>query len=1201
VLTASIKRLAYVLVLSLALSACVAESGTAGGAAGDPSTTSAALSTSLATWKNVWTSAPPTLDSEAITYDRDRHVVVVFGGNATPDYGDAYATADIWEWNGARAEWKKRAPVGDAPSLRTMASLVYQPTLKTSLLVGGRDSSGLASDIWEWDGATATWARRTPSGATPSQPFGSATAWDSDRQRVVLFGGWSGSYAGTDNNQTWEWAGGAAGTWTNRTPAVVKIPPRYNATMAYDSVRKKMVVYGGIDNQTWEWDGAAQTWTQGPAAGAGAAQMAFDESRGKSVLLAIDPDWRFVFEYQTTPAPAQWVEIKTAETQGPSFAGVPVYDPDRKVVFFLARDGVWEYDGATGLWAQRPPRGPIGRNFVGLTYDTGAGKLQAFGGRTDLQTFDDFWELSETDDSWNEHPATDPWPPRAGAMVYDSKRDRTMMIVGPDVNNTPITGVWLWKAAASAWTHVATSGVGPTSADVAFYDAARDKFVVIRNAYAAATVIWELDPATFTWTQRPSALAGLPTSFTGRINGGLAYDTDRSKLLFVQGESSAGSVYDSIWEWDAATNTYAERTPLAGQPKPPVRIPPSVSYDSVRHRLVMLSRTDSWEWDPLSGAWTETTSAGQPVGYDTQQQLFDAKNGRTLYVAGLRGPFSLWEYRSTLGAPPPDGGVADGPPIGDGGAPSSVAVTTDHSTYAAGASITVTYSGLPGNQQDWIALAPAGSALTSYVAYVFTNGQRSGTATFTAPAPGTYVARALANNKFDLLGESAAFGVPGVSVDRKSYAPGATMTVTYSGLPGNLQDWIAISPAGSPTTSYVAYVFTNGQKNGTATFTAPKAGTYVARALPSNTFTLLAESASFSVTSVSTDRASYAAGATITVTYSGLPGNPQDWIAIAPAGSATTSYVAYVFTNGQQSGTATFTAPAGGTYVARAFPNNTFDLLTESAAFSITGVSVDRVSYAPGSTITVTYAGLPGNLQDWIAIAPAGSATTSYVAYVFTNGQQSGTATFTAPGAGSYVARAFPNNTFDLIAESAAFSVRSVSVDRTSYAPSSMITVTYSGLPGNLEDWIAIAPAGSPATSYLAYVFTNGQQSGTATFSAPTPGTYVVRAFPNNTFEVIAESPAFGVPGVTVDRTTYAPGSTITVSYSGLPGNLLDWITIAPAGSPTTTYGAYVFTNGQTSGTATFTAPAPGNYVARALPNNTFTLLAESSLFSVSR
>jgi hypothetical protein len=1201
--SASIKLPFYLLVLSLAISGCVSESGGANGSEGAPSTTRAALSTPLATWKNLWNAAPPDTIAPAVTYDRDRHTLVAFGGLLSTGNGYVYQ-GDTWEWNGPRAEWKKTAASGATPPARNLARLVYDPIHKTSVLMGGTTASNWLADLWDWNGTTATWTQRTPIGAAPSLRAWPYVAWDSDRQRVVLFGGLLGQ---TYYNDLWEWDDGG-GAWTNRTPAVVNVAPRQGSAMAYDSVRKKMVLYGGNDtyDQTWEWDGGAQTWTQGPSIGArinnigdgsnnqynliGLERMAFDESRATIVLPVNDNDNRRLFEYHPTPAPAKWVEVMTAETIGPT-GGEVTYDPDRKVVACLSGGIIWEYDGATGLWSQRTLRDPLKRTNVAVAADGGAGTLRMFGGTSNTNVIqNDFWEWSDSDGGWNQHAATtDPWPPaQNGGLVYDSKRDRTMLFVKSAQNNTPINDAWLWSATASAWTHVTTSGVGPFYVQTGFYDAARDKVVFVGNASAATTSIWELDPATLAWTLRPNTTAGLPTTFTNRTYPGLAYDSDRSKLLFVGGHSrdQYGSVtyYDGIWEWDAATNTYNQRQPLAGGPAPTPRIAPSVSYDSLRHRVVMLGPNDSWEWDPLSGAWTDTTSPGRPAGlYPWSQnwvsQFFDAKNGRTLLLTGS-GPDSFWEYRSTS------------QPVG------AVTVVTNQSSYAAGSSITVTYSGLPGNPKDWIAIAPAGSPLTSYVAYAFTNGQQSGTVTFTAPAGGTYVVRALANNKFDLLGESAVFGVPGVSVDRTSYAPGQTITVTYAGLPGNQKDWIAIAPAGSATTSYIAYVFTNGQKDGTATFTAPDAGTYVARAMPNNTFTLLAESARFSITSVSTDRTSYAAGATITVTYSGLPGNPQDWIAIAPAGSPMTSYVAYAFTNGQQGGTVTFTAPAAGTYVARAFPNNTFVLFAESAAFGVPGVSIDRTSYTPGQTITVTYAGLPGNLQDWIAIAPAGAAPMSYVAYAFTNGQQSGTATFTAPAAGTYVARAFPNNTFTLLAESASFSVTSVTTDRASYAPGSTITVTYSGLPGNLQDWIAIAPAGSATTSYVAYFFTNGQQSGTATFTAPAAGSYVVRAFPNNTFAVLVESAPFSVTGVTTDRASYAPGQTITVTYGGLPGNLKDWIAIAPAGSPTTSYVAYVFTNGQQSGTATFVAPAPGSYVARAMPNNTFTLLAESAPFS---
>jgi hypothetical protein len=289
-----------------------------------------------------------------------------------------------------------------------------------------------------------------------------------------------------------------------------------------------------------------------------------------------------------------------------------------------------------------------------------------------------------------------------------------------------------------------------------------------------------------------------------------------------------------------------------------------------------------------------------------------------------------------------------------------------------------------------------------------------------------------------------------ISTDAASYSSGATITVTYGGLPGNATDWIAIAPAGAPNSTFVAWVYTGGQMSGTATFPAPAAGSYVARAFLNDTFTLLAESGPFTVLPppISTDKSTYANGETITVTYSGLPGNQHDWIAIAPAGAPNSTFVLWTYTNGQTTGTATFTAPASGAYVARSFLNDTFTLFAESAVFSVAPtVSTDSAAYSPGATITVTYVGLPGNPHDWIAIAPAGSDSSSFVAFVYTNGQNSGTATFTAPAAGSYVARAFLNDTFTLAAESAAFVVSSpaISTDSASYPHGATITVTYSG------------------------------------------------------------------------------------------------------------------------------------------------------------
>jgi hypothetical protein len=114
-----------------------------------------------------------------------------------------------------------------------------------------------------------------------------------------------------------------------------------------------------------------------------------------------------------------------------------------------------------------------------------------------------------------------------------------------------------------------------------------------------------------------------------------------------------------------------------------------------------------------------------------------------------------------------------------------------------------------------------------------------------------------------------------------------------------------------------------------------------------------------------------------------------------------------------------------------------------------------------------------------------------------------------------------------------------ISTDQASYALGATITVTYAGMPGNAHDWIGLAPANSPNTTYVDYVFTNGQTSGTATFTVATPGAYVVRGYQFNTYNILAESTFFSVGGPTIstDKSAYFPGATITMTFSGLPGN----------------------------------------------------------------
>jgi len=86
------------------------------------------------------------------------------------------------------------------------------------------------------------WTARTIAGTTPAARTGAAMAYDSIRKVFVLFGGRAGS--GYDYQDTWEWDP-TTGVWTNKTGAGTKPGARSQHGMVFDSKAGKVLLYGG--------------------------------------------------------------------------------------------------------------------------------------------------------------------------------------------------------------------------------------------------------------------------------------------------------------------------------------------------------------------------------------------------------------------------------------------------------------------------------------------------------------------------------------------------------------------------------------------------------------------------------------------------------------------------------------------------------------------------------------------------------------------------------------------------------------------------------------------------------------------------------------------------------------------------------------------------------------------------------------------
>ncbi|MFN7971908.1 MAG: kelch repeat-containing protein [Acidobacteriota bacterium] len=265
------------------------------------------------------------------------------------------------------------------------------------------------------------WQQGGSSPASLGARMGHAMAYDSARRRVVLFGGYKGA---ARQNDTWEWTGTS---WAPGPAAPAALTPRYVHAMAYDASRQRVVLFGGEDgqglrNDTWEYDGSA--WMPGATAPGGLA---------------------------------------------PRFGHAMVYDAsDQQVVLFGGylgqnnyRKDTWIYDGNGWMPGPTAPAGLAARSFHAMAYDPIRGMTVLFGGAGISGNLDDTWLFDGA--AWTAGPTAPAalLPREFGVLAFDALQGRLVLFGGRGSQTFDDT----WSFDGSAW----KPGAAPPAALTARY------------------------------------------------------------------------------------------------------------------------------------------------------------------------------------------------------------------------------------------------------------------------------------------------------------------------------------------------------------------------------------------------------------------------------------------------------------------------------------------------------------------------------------------------------------------------------------------------------------------------------------------------------------------------------------------------------------------------------------------------------------
>ena len=251
----------------------------------------------------------------AAVYDPMRQRFIGFGGTQG-------LPVDTWSLNlQGNANWQNVPTQGARPNGGYGMTSVYDASQDRMLIFGGSTSDhyyGVTNDVWELKlRGNPTWTLINTTGVRPIARRNGAAIFDPLRNRMVIYGGFDG-VPGSDQFLGDTWAldfDSDPPAWTELHPGGTIPSVRDNLPAAYDPLNDRMIIYGGWSGTAFLSDTQFLTWggtsSEALLAGSGSAtptsaHLEWDVNAATGTHAAV---------YRKTSG-GEWTALAEAEVNG---------------------------------------------------------------------------------------------------------------------------------------------------------------------------------------------------------------------------------------------------------------------------------------------------------------------------------------------------------------------------------------------------------------------------------------------------------------------------------------------------------------------------------------------------------------------------------------------------------------------------------------------------------------------------------------------------------------------------------------------------------------------------------------------------------------------------------------------------------------------------------------------------------------------